>query len=48
MSLNKAKDSALPTTAVDTAFLVTPEEYIVEIHEIGVSKTKVHASKTRN
>lgn len=39
MSLNKAKDSALPTTAVDTAFLVTPEEYIVEIHEIGVSKT---------
>ena len=39
MALNKAKDSSLPSTAVNTSFLVTPEDYIIEIYEIGVSKT---------
>lgn len=38
MALAKAKNSIFPTTG-DTSFLVTPEDYTVEIFEIGVSKT---------
>ena len=38
MALAKAKNSILPTTG-NASFLITPEDYIVEIYEIGVSKT---------
>lgn len=38
MALAKAKNSVLPTTG-NASFLITPEDYIVEIYEIGVSKT---------
>ena len=38
MALAKAENSSLPTTG-GTGYLATPEDYIIEICEFGVSKT---------